>query len=74
MVRHIQEARKDADYNVDDRISVEVISDDLADTVEVFKDYIANETLSKIVTNLENADLEKEISIEGKNVTLKLKK
>lgn len=74
IVRHIQEARKESNYNVDDRIFVKLESSDLSETISNFSNYIENETLSKIENNLENADLEKEIEIEWFKVKISLKK
>lgn len=74
LVRHIQEARKEAAYDVDNRIFVKLESSDLSETISNFSNYIENETLSKIENNLENADLEKEIEIEWFKVKISLKK
>ncbi len=72
LVRQIQEARKEADYQVDDRIQVLITN--MEDTISVFKEYIETETLSKIVDNIDNADIDKEIEIDDFKVNLKLKK
>jgi hypothetical protein len=42
--------------------------------LEKFRDYVENETLSKIVDKLGNVDLEKEIEIEEMKVKIRLKK
>jgi isoleucyl-tRNA synthetase len=80
-VRHIQEARKESKFEVDDRIYVKISEDDsgkyqeiLSKVLEKFKDYIENETLSKIVENLESVDLEKEVEVEELKIVLKLKR
>jgi hypothetical protein len=39
-----------------------------------FRKYIENETLSKIVDNLENVDLEKDVEVEELRVKIRLKK
>jgi len=72
LVRQIQEARKEADYQVDDRIQVSITN--MENTISVFKEYIETETLSKIVDNIDNADIDKEIEIDDFKVNLKLKK
>ncbi|MDP2091217.1 MAG: isoleucine--tRNA ligase [Candidatus Gracilibacteria bacterium] len=72
LVRHIQEARKEADYNVDDRIKVNISG--LDEVIKLFNNNIETETLSNIVESIENADLEKEIEIEGLKLILKIKK
>jgi hypothetical protein len=71
-VRHIQEARKEAGFEVDDRIEVEIKGVD--EVLQGFKKYIETETLSKIVESLENAILNKDIGIEEMKVKIKLKK
>jgi len=75
IVRHIQEARKEAEYNVDDRIQInlnwEIINDDF---INLFWNYIQSETLSTINNDLRNSDLEKEIELEDIKINLKLKK
>jgi len=72
IVRQIQEARKQADYKVDDRIQVSIKW--LESVTSNFKDYIQTETLSTLVDNIENADIDKEIEIEEFKIVLKLKK
>ncbi len=74
LVRQIQEARKDADYQVDDRIQVSISWENIKGILENFWEYIENETLSKINNNLEKADLEKEVEIEWEKINLTLKK
>ena len=56
--RQIQEARKEANYNVDDRIEVEISWENIGEILEVFISYIEQETLSKIVSKLDKYDLE----------------
>ena len=72
IVRQIQESRKEADYQVDDRIEVSISW--VWEVLNVFKEYIETETLSKIVNSIENADIDKNIEIEELKVNLKLKK
>ncbi len=72
IVRQIQEARKDANFEVDDRIKISI--NWLDDVIGSFAEYIQKETLSQIVENIENPDLEKEVEIEGNKIILKLKK
>ncbi len=74
IVRQVQEARKDAKYNVDDRIQVSISWDNIYNILENFWKYIENETLSKIVENIKNPDLEKEVEIEWEKIILKIKK
>ena len=74
LVRFIQDARKEAEFNVEDRIEINIIWNNLEEILTNFWEYIENETLSKINNNLENADLEKEVEINWEKVVLKLKK
>jgi len=56
LVRQIQELRKAADYNVDDRITVALIGADKA-LLKQFGDYIKAETLAaEILTEMEDGD------------------
>ena len=74
IVRHIQEARKECNYNVDDRIFIKIESNELAETIANFANYIETETLSKIDNSIKSPDLEKDISIEEIKIKLSLKK
>jgi isoleucyl-tRNA synthetase len=46
LVRQIQEARKEAGFDVDNRIEITVIGDTTESIVRTFKEYIEKETLS----------------------------
>jgi len=72
IVRQIQEARKDANFEVDDRIKISIKW--LDDVISNFGEYIQKETLSEILKDIENPNLEKEIEIEWNKIVLKLKK
>lgn len=72
IVRYIQESRKEADYQVDDRIQIKIKWAN--EVINWFNKYIENETLSNIVESIENADLEKEVEIEELKVKLSLKR
>jgi isoleucyl-tRNA synthetase len=83
LVRQIQEARKEANYQVNDRIQVSIspLSNSLpkgeriiSDIISDFKEYIETETLSKITGSINNPDIEKEIELDDLKVNLKLKK
>ena len=72
IVRQIQEARKEANYEVDDRIKVEITW--AKNILSKFKKYIESETLSEITKNLEKTDINKNIELEDLKINLKLKK
>lgn len=58
IVRHIQEARREAGYEVDDRISVNISfsveTQNVASLLDMFGSFIQAETLSSIDTSLTN--------------------
>ena len=72
IVRHIQEARKEAGYEVDDRISVNIIVENLESILTSYD--IASETLSTLDTTLESGDIEKEIELGQTSAKIILKK
>ncbi len=74
LVRQIQEARKEANFNVEDRIKISITWENIKNILEKFWKYIEKETLSKIVEKTENPDLEKEVEIENLKINLTLKK
>jgi isoleucyl-tRNA synthetase len=78
VVRHVQNARKDAALEMDDRIALVLQTDDanLKHAIRVHRDYIANETL---VVNWATGPLgglshRVEVKIEGAKLTIELKK
>lgn len=71
LIRSIQEARKEADYNLEDRISLDIEDKDWF--TKDFIDYIQAETLSTIV-KINNPDLTKEIELWEHKIVFKLKK
>lgn len=72
IVRHIQESRKEADFNVDDRIEISI--EWAEDILNTFGKYIETETLSQLLQDVKNPDLQKEVEIEDLKIILKLKK
>jgi isoleucyl-tRNA synthetase len=74
LIRHIQEMRKEAGYEVDNRIKV--CYDGWSVVFSRFSDIIAKETLANELTEgkLEDADLEKDFEIEGEKVLISIKK
>ena len=74
IIRHIQEMRKEAGYEVDNRIKISYNGQ-----TEVFKkfgDLIAKETLADAIAEgfVENADLTKELIIDSERVDISIKK
>lgn len=75
VVRFVQNARKEAGLNVDDRIQLSLTTDDaeLQKAIQEHHDTIAAETLSKTIGESEG-DFTTEAKIEGTNLTISLKK
>jgi isoleucyl-tRNA synthetase len=67
VVRYIQDLRKEADYQVDDRIKVAVVaSGELGAAVEAFSDYIKEETLAaELLMEEFEGDVSKEGDLDG---------
>jgi isoleucyl-tRNA synthetase len=78
IVRHIQALRKQADYNVDDRIKVyyELAKHEIKETFENFADYIKKETLAQSLAEKksEDVDIKKEVRINDAQLWIGLKK
>ncbi len=74
IIRFIQEMRKEADYEVDNRIKVGYDSESLA--FERFGNMIGREVLATEIQSgkLNDFDLEKEFSLEGEKVRVQIKK
>jgi isoleucyl-tRNA synthetase len=72
IVRHVQEARKEAGYEVNDRISINIVVDELEAILASYD--IASETLSTLDTSLTSWDIEKEIELWETTAKIILKK
>ncbi|HPN54689.1 MAG TPA: class I tRNA ligase family protein [Candidatus Moranbacteria bacterium] len=72
--RFIQEMRKEAGYEVENRI--EVFYQGMEKVLDKFGETIQKETLANKLENgkLENADLEKEFNIDGEKIVLQIKR
>jgi isoleucyl-tRNA synthetase len=71
LVRTIQEMRKEADYKVDDRITVSLqTTGDIQTALTQFKETIAKETLATVIQEepLKKPDHSKTVEIEGREV------
>lgn len=74
IVRHIQESRKEANYDVQDRIKIYLdIPSEYKEIIDIYSNYICEETLSSI-EKLDFYDLEKEIDLEEFKIKIQLKK
>jgi len=77
IIRAIQDLRKEADYKVDDRIKVGIeTNEEIKQAIDAFKDYIAGETLANDIQykTLEQADKEKELSLNGETLKLSIQR
>ena len=74
IIRFIQEMRKEANYEVDNRISVGVSG--AKKVLEKFSEMIQKEVLGNELKNevLENSDLGKEFEIDGEKIKISVKK
>jgi isoleucyl-tRNA synthetase len=78
VIRYVQNARKDAGLEMDDRIALHLETADakLAEAIRVHRDYIANETLVKewATAPLDESAYRIEAKIEGMTLVIQLKK
>lgn len=76
LVRVIQDSRKDAGYDIADRIKLSIMGDAtfVANLIQQFGNYVQEETLSTIVDNVDKVDLEKDVELGGKVVKVRLGK
>jgi len=73
LIRFIQEARKEANFDIADRVQFAMEPCGLW-ILKQFKDYIQEETLSTYQTKLEQADISKTIELGTKQINFHLKK
>ncbi|BBJ31955.1 isoleucine--tRNA ligase [Rickettsia asiatica] len=74
IVRFIQQARKDADFSITDRILIEIISElDLSKIINIYGDFIKEQTLGEFAKDF-TPDYVSEIELEKHRVQLKIKK
>jgi isoleucyl-tRNA synthetase len=76
VVSLVQKARKTANFEVEDRISLQVVTSNalFQSAIEKNREYLEDETLAQCVGNLANPEFEQTLDIEGQAVTLKLKR
>ena len=68
IIRLIQDMRKDANYNVTDRISLSIIGEESEVIKSRFGEMITSETLSTLVAQIDTPDTIREESIDEDNV------
>ena len=76
LVRSAQVLRKEADFNIEDRIEMDVVSTSpfIREVIDRFKDKIMQEVLApKFNENIPAPDVEKEVEVGDERVILKLK-
>ena len=74
-VNKVQNLRKDKDFNVTDRILVEINKvDKFADALNLYKDYICNEILAEQITVNDSLDQYDEIDVNETMIKVNLKK
>lgn len=77
IVRFVQNARKDAGLNVDDRISLVLTTDspEVTRSISIHKDTIMSETLATELSDaLKGYDYAKEATVDGHSLTVEIKK
>ncbi|MDZ7796812.1 MAG: DUF5915 domain-containing protein [Candidatus Marinimicrobia bacterium] len=76
LVRHIQTLRKEADYNVDDRIELWFSgSGKLMEAVRRYESYLLSETLATLSENKgEKAEASKEIKFGNETIIINIKR
>ena len=75
LVRFIQDGRKEADYDLADRIQLMITGEHLAvSLIEQFRSYIQDETLSTIVDVIDKPDFSKEVEIGGQTLIFSIKR
>ncbi|WP_347938940.1 isoleucine--tRNA ligase [Rickettsia oklahomensis] len=74
IVRFIQQARKDADFSITERILIEIISEpNLSKIINIYGDYIKEQTLSEFAKDF-TPDYVNEIELGNHKIQLKIKR
>lgn len=77
VIRAIQDCRKEADYNVSDRIQLSIVAaGELKDAIVIHSDWIQSETLAQELRMeaLNETDLEKEVDIDGSSAKIAVRR
>jgi len=74
LVRHIQTLRKEAGFNVDDRIELSLdASDDVMTAVSAYREYLETETLAKLLEKSAlNSEANKEIKVGNEVIIINI--
>lgn len=74
LVRAIQDARKEANYVVTDRISLNIKWSKIEEIISLFGDYIESETLAKLDSSLNSWDISKNVELDDLSFEVVLKR
>ena len=76
LMRAAQVMRKEANFNVEDRIEIEFITtgEDLAEILTKFEDKIKAELLCKSICKIDNPEIEQTVEIGDEEITIKMKR
>ena len=76
LIRSIQVMRKSADFKVEDRIDIELVTEsaDLNEIIAKFGDKIKTELLARNITKLENPEYTETVEIGDEKITISLKR
>lgn len=76
VVSLVQKARKSANFEVEDRILLEVTTEDplFNAALEKNKNYLEEETLAQVVQTLGDSEFEQEVEVDGRKLSLRLKR
>lgn len=76
LIRSAQVLRKMANFNVDDRIDIEFVteSNDINEIITKFSEKIKSELLARNITKLDNPEYTETVEIADEKVTIKLKR
>ena len=74
IIRTIQDLRKEAGYEVMDRIKLAISGEKASEILVAHRAYIESETLSQVVESLDGADMSREVDLEETKVSVFIKK
>ena len=76
LIRHVQNLRKKAGFNVEDRIKLKIQSDspEITNALKEFKEMVYGETLAVAELTDEEPEHSEDVKVEGQTVTIKLRR